>query len=391
MQYPWLDRDESCDVAVVGGGAAGAMCAYEFASAGAGVVLLSAGPAGYGATSRSQGIISPEADGGLTGLAQKIGMDSAVKVYKLCAKAAGSFEELDTALQDRFDFTRRDCFYYTARDGGKPGMDGEFLARKHNGFAVELIDEAAAREMFSFPVKAGILSAGAAAELNPYRLTHALIRAANENGARVYENTAVLETEGNSSSGYTLICETGRSVEAKRVIFATGAQNAKEFPLVTCSRTAFSLVTAPVGDFGGWRERCVICSDDDSGVRMRTTPDGRIIISGLECGAPAGLKGLMGILSLNSLPEKKLGELEDILRGMFPGIAGIMPEYAFSYDYAATHDSLPVIGSERESGISYALCTGENGLAFAKIASEMLLSEYQGHPADGMELFSSER
>ena len=30
-QYPWLDTDISCDVAVVGGGIAAALCALRFA------------------------------------------------------------------------------------------------------------------------------------------------------------------------------------------------------------------------------------------------------------------------------------------------------------------------------------------------------------------------
>ena len=33
-QYPWLDRDLTCQVAVVGGGMAAAMCALRFAEAG---------------------------------------------------------------------------------------------------------------------------------------------------------------------------------------------------------------------------------------------------------------------------------------------------------------------------------------------------------------------
>ena len=31
VQYPWLEKDETCEVAVVGAGLTGAMIAYQFA------------------------------------------------------------------------------------------------------------------------------------------------------------------------------------------------------------------------------------------------------------------------------------------------------------------------------------------------------------------------
>ena len=57
-QYPWLDTDISCDVAVVGGGIAAALCALRFAEAGLHTVLLSATPVGHGSTAVSSGILS---------------------------------------------------------------------------------------------------------------------------------------------------------------------------------------------------------------------------------------------------------------------------------------------------------------------------------------------
>ena len=52
-QYPWLDRDLTCQVAVVGGGMAAAMCALRFAEAGIDTALFSASPIGSGSTAAS--------------------------------------------------------------------------------------------------------------------------------------------------------------------------------------------------------------------------------------------------------------------------------------------------------------------------------------------------
>ena len=57
-QYPWLDRDLTCQVAVVGGGMVAAMCALRFAEAGIDTALFSASPIGSGSTASASGILS---------------------------------------------------------------------------------------------------------------------------------------------------------------------------------------------------------------------------------------------------------------------------------------------------------------------------------------------
>ena len=57
-QYPWLSADETCEVAVLGGGVTAAMCALRFAEAGIDTVLVSASPVGFGGSACSSGMMT---------------------------------------------------------------------------------------------------------------------------------------------------------------------------------------------------------------------------------------------------------------------------------------------------------------------------------------------
>ena len=390
-KYQWLDGDITCDVLVVGAGVAGALCALRLAQAGANTVLLGEGPVGYGSTASSEGVISYQFNEGLTTLAQNIGMDNAVKVMRMCSSAIDTVEQLCGEHDNQAGFTRRDSFYYTDSEKNVAPLTDEYLARRHNGFAVEMIDRQAAMEMFSFPVAAGIYSPGQAAELDPYLFTQSIAEEVVVAGGTVYENTPVceIETTGNTVK---VITGTGRTVTADKVVLATATGNSKCCCGIRSPRTAFTVVTKPVAEFEGWKDQALLCGDGSPNIRLRTTPDRRIMLSGLDCGLLGSGGKLAGVVPVPQLTQKKFAELKAMLPSMFPGIRGIEPEFCYTTQYTATDDGLPVIGpSQNNPNIYLDLCTGGNGLAFAVLAADMLAGLYSGNPNQDMNLFAPDR
>lgn len=388
-QFPWLDHDEYCEVAVIGAGITGTLCADRFAQAGIDTVLMGEKPIGYGATSCSQGVISYQLERGILHLAQKVGMDKAVKIYELCAATVGAIENLCDNLETDVEFARRDALYFTSCESKSASMSEEFLARHHNGFDTEYISGEKSQQSFSFPVAAGIYSTGLTAVCNPYLLAHSLAVSAESAGARVYENSPVCQITGEKDS-FKLQTATNRTVSAKKVIMAAGMESAKQLPFSTYKKMTFTIVTAPVADFSGWLNNAVICEEGQNAVRLRTTEDNRIIISGLDCGIPS-IKRISSLMQKSALSDKKFAELNDLLVSMFPGIREITPEFQYFHEYLQVDDSLPVIGEKEDSGILYAMCPGENGIAFASIAADLLLDEYKGQSNPNSELFGFDR
>jgi len=389
-QYPWLDKDEHCSVAIVGGGIASAMCAYKFAQAGIDTVVVSNSPVGYGSTSAALGVASYQLEGGLTALSKKVGMDTAVRIYDMCVGAVDDIEDICNSLGGDVGFSRRDCLYYTDKADDAAVLNQEHLSRRHNGFAVEMLDAATAPDKFSFSVASGIYSPETAAECDPYQLTHALMAAAAQSGARIYENSRIHDITKNGSANI-LHCCTSRAIHADKIILAAGLETGKDFGVTANTRTAFTLVTEPVGELAGWHNQSVICSYSCPSLKLRTTPDRRIIISGLECGM-SGFMKLAGVFKSQSLYTKKYDELYNFLLSMFPGIRDIKSAYNFAATYVSTLDGLPIIGtSGGDESVYYALCSGENGIVFSSIAAELLLDHYQGNTNLDIYLFSPER
>src|SRR6185436_15539429 len=86
-----------CDVAIIGGGYAGLAAALTLARAGRSVVVLEAGPPGYGGSSRSGGMIGHGHRLSYTKLIERFG---AAKAKDLVREGMASLEYLKTLIAD---------------------------------------------------------------------------------------------------------------------------------------------------------------------------------------------------------------------------------------------------------------------------------------------------
>lgn len=385
-QYQWLDRNISCEVAIIGSGIVGAMCAERFSRAGIDTVLVGEQPVGYGSTAFSQGVINYQTEYGLLELAKLIGIDNAVEVFKLCEKSIDTLENLCEQFDINVDFTRTNSLYYTDNASEVAEINQEYLALHHNGFSVECVNPQTAQNNFSFPIQAGIISNGLCATFNPYLLVHALVKKAMQNNCRIYENTAISYISG-SNGNFRLHTTLGKIIKARKIIMATGNKKYKTFPCKPHKKVVLTLVTRPLSDFLGWPGRCVILNSGKTRIRLRITPDNRIIISGNSSG-PVGL-GAAKLLKTRT--SENIVRLHEKLISMFPGIREIQPEYCFLNHYVHVKDMLPVIGQSKIPGIDFALCPGENGTAFANIAADILLAQHTGNTPTYSRIFSPAR
>src|SRR3954469_12439700 len=83
-QFPRLEKDVSCDVAVIGAGVSGALVAWHLRQAGFDTVVLDRREAAHGSTAGNTGLLVYELDVPLAQLARQFGSDGAVRVYRRC-------------------------------------------------------------------------------------------------------------------------------------------------------------------------------------------------------------------------------------------------------------------------------------------------------------------
>lgn len=391
-KYSWLSQNETCEVAIIGGGVTGAMCAMKFAHEGIDTILMEGGAIGSGYTASFPGILSCEFDETLYELGKKRGTDEALQAYELCASAIQNIEELCAEFPQDVGFCRRDLLRFSTEECKSYDMRQEYLIRHHNGYSVDLLEGREAREKFSFEIQNGIYAFNQAAELDPFLFTHALATSAESQKARIYENTSV-DCISRSGKDLVIRSRTGYTVRAKKIIVASGFETADYMNgLNPQFSTVFSLATIPIHDFSGWYNRCIIACDDCHSVMLRTTADNRMLISGLESILLDAGGKLGGLLNMPNLLVKKYTELESTLTTMFPAIRNIRSEYLFASSYQMAADGFPLIGEHPDSEDYYfALCAGHNGIVYAEIASRMLLTKYSGHEPEYSDLFKPNR
>ncbi|MNJ48523.1 FAD dependent oxidoreductase [compost metagenome] len=144
-------------------------------------------------------------------------------------------------------------------------------------------------------------------------------------------------------------------------------------------------MTEPVQHFDDWFERCLIWETDRPYLYMRTTPDNRIMIGGLD-------ESLNG----NKLDEARYLQqgqvLLDKLHHMFPDKKHLQAACAWGATFGQSRDGLPFIGSHPDYPHCYFLeGYGGNGTVYSMIAAEMITDVLTGKDRPDMEWFSLNR
>lgn len=391
-QYPYLTENTECEVAIIGGGIIGAICAYYFTEAGIDTILVDRNIIGYGSTSASTSILQYEVDYDLTELQAKLGLEQALQGFKLCAQAVNDLEKIISNFKDKCDFSLRECFYYTANKSDVRQMEREYKLRKEQGFAVEFLDHKAAKGRFSFPVEAGIYSSQGAAQIDPYRFVHALLTKATDNGLRIFENTEIIEQK--NSGGYVeLETNNHKKIQTKKVLIATGYEGRDYFKkrLVSLTRS-FTLATKPVKAFTGWYHRCIIRDNESPYTYLRDTGDGRIIIGGQDMKVGGKNSGMAQLKDIEEVVESKYALLEANLNSYFPEISDLEVEYKFNGIFGETKDGLPYIGEHEDyPNYYFCLCYGSNGILYGIQAGQILRDLHLGTKRPELELYKFNR
>jgi glycine/D-amino acid oxidase-like deaminating enzyme len=382
--YPALAEDLSCDVVVIGAGITGALVAYHLVEAGADVVVLDRRDVGGGSTSASTALLQYEVDVPLHQLIAQVGRAHAVRSYHLCLEAIYKLEDLAIALGEDVGFERKQSLYLASVADDVPALEREYAVRREVGIALDWLSQAEIEARFSFSAPAALLSRDGG-QVDPYRMAHALLRAAGDQGARVYDRTAVTGFERDGEQ-LQISTDRGQRVTARKIVMAGGFEAQRYLrKRVVQFRSTYALVSEPVEAFPGWGEhQCLIWESARPYVYLRTTPDGRIIIGGEDDPSDDERR------RERRLPEKT-ERLAERARRMFPAIPFDVA-YAWGGTFGETKDGLAYIGETRElPGVYFTLGYGGNGMTYSVIAAELIRDAFLGRSNSDAQIFSFDR
>lgn len=142
---------------------------------------------------------------------------------------------------------------------------------------------------------------------------------------------------------------------SEKIIFATGYETQEiKSDRGAVLESSYAIATNPIGDVPLWYEQCLIWETTRPYLYIRSTPEGRIIIGGLD----------EPVLDAHQREIRLLHQQQKLLQTLqehFPGVP-FQIDYAWAAVFGSSHDGLPYIGPHPRFPNCYFLrVTGEMG------------------------------
>jgi glycine/D-amino acid oxidase-like deaminating enzyme len=381
--FPKLDHDVETEVAIIGAGISGALVRYYLVEAGIPCVTVDARTIGLGSTSASTSLLQYEIDIPLYRLRKMIGRQEADRAYNLCGRAINVLAEIAGKLGMK-EFEQKDSLFYAARKKDEDWLKEEYKARKEAGFKVKYLTAKEVKERYGFDCYGAILSAHGA-QTNAYMYAHYLLQHKKKGTElNIFDRTPV-ENIRHTKNGVTLKTETGYTIKAKKLIYATGYEVVDfiDKDIVKLLST-YAVVSEQYNERKFWKDDVLIWNTAEPYLYMRTTPDNRVLVGGrdVEFSNPAKRDKLM---------KRKTKQLTADANKLFPHL-DFKPEFSWTGTFGATKDGLPYIGPYEKLPNSYfALGFGGNGITFSLIAAEIIRDMLLGKENEDAGLFTFNR
>ncbi|MCL2675038.1 MAG: FAD-dependent oxidoreductase [Firmicutes bacterium] len=215
--YPRLESDITTDVLIIGGGLAGATCAYELVTRGFEVVLIEAAKIGSGETGRSSAIVTFAHDLLYDRLIKKHGYDVAAKYLQLNKNGAERLKQIIRDEKIECGYKIRDMVLFSTTRKGKKQIIKEHAAYDELGQDTEL---SCCNYELPFPVTASLTLKDQAC-LDPYKFLHALVAAIKQKGGKVFEDSPALVEPKHADNGQISLKVNGHTILANNIIIAT--------------------------------------------------------------------------------------------------------------------------------------------------------------------------
>jgi len=382
--FETLKNDIDCDVVVIGGGISGTLIAYHLGQAGLKTVVVDASYLGYGSSAASTALLQFDLDVPLRELQELLGKESANQAYLASLNSLQNLIALAESLPGNFNFSQKSGLQLASKLPHVSDLDIEAELRQELGINSVMISEEEMQKRFKIK-SFGALLTKPAAQADAYAFTHALIaEASSKFGVQFFERSPVLNVD-ETDEGVSVICETGGTIRAKKVVYATGYEMAKwlKGSYVTLNST-FAFVSQPLDLMPRLLQDHVVWETANPYFYLRQTDDNRVIVGGED-------EPFSNPVARDALLPSKIKSLQKRVQKLFPGTP-IHPDFSWAGTFAETEDGMPFIGQVEERPNAYfAMGYGGNGITFSMLAREIItaLITEGSHPNEA--LFGFER
>jgi glycine/D-amino acid oxidase-like deaminating enzyme len=361
------------DVAVIGGGLTGVVAALHLARRGAKVHLFEQHTVGFGASGRNGGMATTGMSIGIRHAVDKLGFDTAARLYGAYTEAIDLVEKLVTEEHIDCDFARTGKLNLATKPAHYQGFEktAELLNSRLGGDS-QLVPKAELRREIGTDVFHGGMVESKSAGLHVGKYIRGLGEAAERAGVTIHEEAPVRKLT-RIGSGHVLQTPRGR-MNADQVLLATGAYTRRPFywhQVRIAPVGSFIIATEPLDES--------VCDDLLPTRRMasdsknllnyfRITPDNRLLFGGRARFAGS-----------NQQSDLKSGKiLRDAMVHTFPQLANAGIDYRWGGQVDMTLDRMVKAG--QHDGVYYSMGYAGHGVQMATFMGRQMAEYMSGVP-----------
>lgn len=373
---PALTRDESFDVAIVGGGYTGLWTAYYLLETDPSltVLILETEHVGFGASGRNGGWVSALYPVGQRSLARDHGEDGARDQFAALRESVDEVGRVAGAEGIECGFRKGGTLVVATNRAQATRGRAEAQASLRWGTGTAWLPASAAADRLAVKELRGATFNPNCARIHPFRLALGLAQAVESKGARIHERTTAASMGDRGAGDRRLRTVDGFSVRARHVIRATEAWTARLPRLRRTVAPVYSLVvaTAPlptsVWDEIGLAEAETFSDHRHVVVYGQRSMDDRIVFGGR--GAPYHFGS--GIKASFDSDEAVFATLRRSLTQLIPATEGVEFTHAWGGPLGVPRDWHPGVGYDPTTGQGYAGGYVGDGVALSNLAGRTL-------------------
>lgn len=280
-----LTEDKSCDVCIVGAGYTGLSAALHLAKKGFDVIVLEAARIGWGASGRNGGQMGTTHRKTQAELETMLGMTRAHAMWELAKDSVATVTSIIKDYDIECDL-KPGVLHAAWKESDMPDLkaEAEHMARTYDYNKLSVLSRDEIRqEVDTECYSGGVLDEGGA-HLHPLNYALGMARAAISHGAKIYEQTRVLDVTKDAPAKIKTVHGT---VTAKQVILACNGYLGNLEPRVAgyiMPINNFIIATQPLGDAAKTLIPNNVAIQDTKFVidYYRLSADGRLLFGGGE-------------------------------------------------------------------------------------------------------------
>lgn len=376
-----VQEDMTVDVAIIGGGYTGLSAAWHLATQAPDlrIALLEAKQCGYGASGRHGGMVLSQP--GVEAFEIMHDLATHKLTYETTVQAMRSLQQVVATTGVDCDL-RLDGFVHGYLDEEDTAYYAEYLEQAQEaGIPVELWDADRTAAELGTEVFAGAMFDPNGGSVHAMKLIKAQKLAAEQAGARIYEDSPVLDIQEGEVIRLR-VGEAGHTVQAKSIVLATNAYTSKlgyfksrVMPVHAQTASTPPLSPQQLAEIG-WSSRLPFYDSRNMLFHMVLTPDNRIVVGGgdarycfrddLEyCGSMKEVGALM---------------LRELVT-MYPALEGIAFDYVWDGVLGMSFDGTPSVGvTGKHDNIYYGLAYSGQGVNLSWLFGDVIAALHQGTP-----------